>query len=69
VTWHKHKYAYGRYIWGNYSAEKEHSRLGTYWRLTYNGKEIAQSMTLRGAKEEARKHFNKALDVLRNNGL
>jgi biopolymer transport protein ExbD len=69
MRWSRGRYAHGRYTWGNYVAQKDHSRLGNLWRLSYNGKEVAQSMTLRGAKEAAYEHFNKALAALRENGL
>jgi len=69
MTWHRSKYAHRRYTWGNYVAQKDYPVIGTMWRLTYNGKEIAKSTTLRGVKEEAYKHFQKALAELRANGL
>jgi hypothetical protein len=69
MTWHRAKYAHGRYFWGNYTCQKEHSRLGDVWTLKYNGVEVSQSTTFRAAKEDAYEHFQKALATLRNNGL
>ena len=70
MTWHRAKYSTsGRYVNGNYHIQKDHSRLGDVWRVYYNNKEIAQSMTLRGGKAAAAEHFGKAVNTLRNNGL
>jgi hypothetical protein len=61
LKWHKHRYAHGRYVCGDYYVYKDHSRLGDVWKLYFKTDEIAQSTTMRGVQDFAFEHYKKNL--------